>query len=444
MSKCPIGVGKCSFFYLYIFGAFISDLLSDYIISLKDINKKYDYNMFKTNPVLRNHKLIRLSYKFLGMMIFSIIFIFIQKPIKIRKESMKKLDNASNSKKNPSLNKSAFKELLIIGIIFSLQSLIRKILSIFNFKKFEFWIFNFVFIIVFMKYYFKINLYKHKKYTLIFIFVSNLILLSVSNFQNSYDSIKETGKKTNGFVYIKELLGSPFYSILIYIIYIIISAGSSYSRVLSKKIMEHKYQSPYEIIVIIGIFGFIFVIISLIFTSRFECDESIKSVCRLNGRLDDFKTYFSNLKKEYFNTKRDFFIEIFLVLPLYLFLGFFQFICEFLIIFYLNPNYIIISDCLSYSIKYFLKLIYQLEDIRNNHIDFIEEIIALVAGCIYLEIIELRFCGLNKDIRANIMRRSNEINMNFDEDVLDLGDYFIKEGSSRTNSIDIEMNNAKK
>ena len=444
MSKCPIGVGKCSFFYLYIFGAFISDLLSDYIISLTDINKKYDYNMFKTNPVLRHHKLIRLSYKFLGMMIFSIIFIFIQKPKKIRKESMKKLDNASNSKKSPSLNKSAFKELLIIGIIFSLQTLIRKILSIFNFKKFEFWIFNFIFIIVFMKYYFKINLYRHKKYTLIFIFVSNLILLSVSNLQNTYDSIKETGKKTNGFVYIKELLGSPFYSILIYIIYIITSAGSSYSRVLSKKIMEHKYQSPYEIIVIIGIFGFIFVIISVIFTSCFECDESIKSVCRLNGRLDDFKTYFSNLKKEYFNTKRDFFIEIFLVLPLYLFLGFFQFICEFLIIFYLNPNYIIISDCLSYSIKYFLKLIYQLEDIRINHIDFIEEIIALVSGCIYLEIIELRFCGLNKDIRANIMRRSNEINMNFDEDVLDLGDYFIKEDESRTNSIDIEMKSAEK
>ena len=117
MPKCPIGVGKCSFFYLYIFGAFISDLLSDYIISLKDINKKYDYNMFKTNPVLKNHKLIRLSYKFLGMMIFSIIFILIQKPKKIRKDSTKKLNNESNSKKSPSLNKSAFKELLIIGTV---------------------------------------------------------------------------------------------------------------------------------------------------------------------------------------------------------------------------------------------------------------------------------------------------------------------------------------
>ena len=69
----------------------------------------------------------------------------------------------------------------------------------------------------------------------------------------------------------------------------------------------------------------------------------------------------------------------------------------------------------------------QLEDIRNNHINLAEEILALVACCIYLEIIELRFCGLNKDIRANIMIRGDETSLKFDDDILDLGDYFIKE-----------------
>ena len=48
--------------------------------------------------------------------------------------------------------------------------------------------------------------------------------------------------------YIAELFGSSAYTIIIYIFYIILSNIMSIGRVLSKKLMEIEYETPYRII----------------------------------------------------------------------------------------------------------------------------------------------------------------------------------------------------
>jgi hypothetical protein len=170
--------------------------------------------------------------------------------------------------------------------------------------------------------------------------------------------------------------------------------------------MEIEYETPYRIIFIIGIIGTSLSLITLIFTSIFECKQNLKDFCKKNNNhLDSIPQYFSELKDQIVDHTFKFFVELLIVFPLYLFVSFFQFACEMLIIFHLDPNYILISDCIFFGIRKIMKIITRSIDVNYFIIDFIAEICALLGYIVFLEIIVLKFFGLNKDIKANIMRR---------------------------------------
>ena len=76
-----------------------------------------------------------------------------------------------------------------------------------------------------------------------------------------------------------------------------------------------------------------------------------------------------------------------------------------LIIFHLNPNYILISDCIYFEIKHMFKRINGKVDNEFFIIQFIAEICALLGYIVFLEIIVLNFCKLDKDIKENIIKR---------------------------------------
>ena len=456
MKKCPIGIGNCSIYNLYIFGAFIFHLLEDYLLSLDDIKENYKYNLFGFTPVLKMHKIVRLLYKYMGFIVFGTIFFYIQNAKGINNISSNQIEDSgqtisrkfsSKSNKSNESNKpnKYYKELLIIGIIYSLQALTRKILTIFGFGKFDLWIFNIIFIFILMKKNFKIKIYKHQKYSLIFNFLSNFILLIVANLIKSYDSIKENSnnKKINGFYYTKEIVGNDYFFygsffIFIYIIYIVLSIANSYSKVLSKKLMDLKYQSHFKIIINIGIFGLLFTTIILLFTSIFKCDDNIIKICKINGHLDSVYEYYLKMKNQYKKDKDLLFFEIIIIIPLYAFITFIQFTFEYLIIFYLNPYYILISDSAYFFTQQILKIIFQNKNIDNYfYFTFISDILAFLTYFIYLEIIELRFCELNKDIRKNIIKRQDYLNDYSRDSDLEIEDYFIDnpDNQNKTNKL---------
>ena len=106
------------------------------------------------------------------------------------------------------------------------------------------------------------------------------------------------------------------------------------------------------------------------------------------------------------------FIEIFLIIPLYLILMFFEFTCEIFVIYYFNPNYVLVRDNLYYI---FIRLIFVLvnkEDYQNSIslsqfiILELSEFLSILAYGIYLEIIELRFAGLDRYLKRNIIKRA--------------------------------------
>ena len=100
--------------------------------------------------------------------------------------------------------------------------------------------------------------------------------------------------------------------------------------------------------------------------------------------------------------------------PIFLIVNFFEMTCEILTIMYLNPTYLLIRDNLYYA---FAKIIFILFFVNKNFEHYItlkqfliletSEILALIGYSVYLEIIELRFCELENDLKKNIIERGD-------------------------------------
>ena len=172
--------------------------------------------------------------------------------------------------------------------------------------------------------------------------------------------------------------------------------------------MDNKFISPYKIIILIGIFGLFYnLIIFLFFIIKGSNTICQNSADRENiycfGETDYFYKLFDKDNK-----LKDIFIEITCTL-IYIFFHFLSLIFELLTIKYLNQNFILMSDNVYYEILK-IKLLIENKDnpqLRNNLIILkLVEFFKFIGLLIYLEIIELRFCGLNKNTKKNILKRS--------------------------------------
>ena len=385
-------------------GAALVKLLQDYLISLDDIKKNLNYNIFHIVTVLKPHKLIRVLYGYISFIIFGVLFYYISERLKNnKKRGNQNLPTQQKFLVNTiKISKRVKIEIFVICGLYTLIKVLRKIAGFYGIGDLDFWIFNIVFISLFMYYYFRIHIYKHHKYSLLFIFISNLCLLFIAA------AIKKNNKPT----IFKEHGWKCLFIILMYIIF---SLVSSFSKVASKKLMDINYLSPYRLIFFIGVIGVLFTLITLIFTSNISCNPKYCKVKKYDKQanttynyLDSIPLYFSDLKdvvdkKNY----KDFFIEIFIVIPLYLIANFGEFTFEILIILYLNPNYVLISDCLYFGTTKLIEYIFKGDYSTGKFcVEYIAEILSLLGYMIYLEIIELKFCDLDKDLRKNITERS--------------------------------------
>ena len=150
----------------------------------------------------------------------------------------------------------------------------------------------------------------------------------------------------------------------------------------------------------------------------FECADSFKN-----------NTYFDNLFSYYYNItnledKKDKYLELFFSIPVYCIL---HFITNILLIFVnklLSPIHCLIVDSLyrilhipiqtlqdinvsnysNYTEVFFYEFIIQPSSTRILRV--IAYLVSLIGYCLYLEIIELKFCKLNYNIRKNIRKRA--------------------------------------
>ena len=426
---CPIGCGKVYSQYLYIIYYVILDYLTEIIITLDYFKNNINFGLFGFVPKLKKHILIKNLFMYLGFIIFGLIFFYIF-IIRNNKKEKNLIDNMKNKRANSGLiyngkiqirTSNSVIEILIVSLFFSIFYEINIIVYSFGFYDFDLWTFNIIFTIFFIKIYYSLDQYSHQLYSLIFVFFINLIFIILSSFLP-----RKEKENINSYNHTAELFREQLFCIPIYLIFILNSYLVSFSRVKSKVLMEFNYISPYKIIILIGFFGLLITSILLTFTSIFKCEGKITKICdviyedgrnELDKYYDNFLIYFSNLKLK--NETFEFWLEILLIIPLFSFLNFMKILVEMLTIFYLNPFYILFSNNLYYGTRNILSFIFNYKsnplNIKKFILDSTCDFLCILAYLIYLEIIECRFCGLNKNLKKSLFERSKK-DLNIIED----------------------------
>ena len=420
-NKC-LRVGECSFYYLYILITGLLFLFKNSLLSLKELNINKEYNIFGINTILYNHGLIKLFIENLGYILFGCIFILISKKFKKEKKhenndlniTEQKTNESENSKKtypliyneNNALKKCSV-NLLIASGVFAIQLTVRSILMIIKAVMLDLWVFNIIFISIFLKKILKYKIYKHHIYIFVFNSVTNFILYIIASF------VKNDSNQSD-YTRIKDLYGNYIIIFIFYIVYLSLSCMSSFSQVMQKKVMDFEYKSYLTIVLIYGIIITIISFITLIIASFIDCNQNMvkNNLCPISypeqknkiAYLDNIFIFFDNLRDKYHENKKEFFLEIFLVYPLYSFAGFMKYLFETMIVYYLNPYYVLMSDTIFYGTKKIISLIVKPTELKV-YLRLIGEIIASIANLFFLEILEINCCGLNFDTKMSIERR---------------------------------------
>ena len=437
-----IGFGKCSKYYLYILFTIILKSLKDVIFGFSYIDQKIKGDSDIFNTLLSSHVLIQNLLRYLGFILGGYIFLKIKEKNNPSKNIplITQYEESNSEVKLIQLNintklimsKKFSKSEIIISVIYTIHYELTRILYLMNYYYLDIWTFDLMFIILFMYIHFKIKLYNYQKCSLIFIIITNtlLILISTSFPQIKEDNTKYTKTNTNKNVYdlIKETTGNELFCIPINLLFITLSCFISFARVKIKLITYIKFIPIYSIIIYIGVIGTILTFIELLFSSFFQCNsqEMNELLCLVNDTnnnstyYDNIIIYFNELSGEFPNFY--FFKEILIINLSYPIISFFEMVCELLIIYYLHPIYILIRDNIYY---FFMRIIFIISK-RNYfylenptfYITQAADLFAILGYCVFLQLIELKFYRFDYDLNKNIIERGKkEANINFEEDV---------------------------
>ena len=300
---------------------------------------------------------------------------------------------------------------------------------------FDYYFINLVIITLIFKYWFKKKIYKHQMLAVIIVIIASGTCLISCLFINNYS---EEDEKSS----IISILDGNYYKIFVLILlYIFLSFSFCTGIIIQKNLMEIKFISVYKIIIYKGLVGILGSSIGLIISSCFKCDEQLSKenkdikemkifeffVCPNEYKgdyyYDHFLSYFSSLKEG--KSKEA------IVLISFSFFHFFTELSLILINKFLSPTHYLIAESL-YSLihiplNYLTSASYDeikdeldegsdidIEDLYNAIVQtfgtrilkFIACFFDFIGYLIFLEIIELKFCDFNKNIKKNIEKRA--------------------------------------
>ena len=217
-----------------------------------------------------------------------------------------------------------------------------------------------------MRKYFIVDFFKHHKFAIIFnaTFCSSILL--IASFLPTSLSSENPG---NSYQNINARLGSYFYCILFILFFLFLSIVYSFTRVYSKVLMQIRFVSPFKIIVVYGIFGFVFCLIAFSISSSINYEDNISNyISSMKELLKEEKYY-------------KFWVEIFCVYPLFSFISFMEIYFEILTIYYLNPFYILMTNTIYYGIS---EAIFFLLNFSNDKIKILHFILTELAEISFL------------------------------------------------------------
>ena len=368
-----ISFGKVNKKILYaIFGG-IFKLLSDILV--KFLRKNNEIELREHTFILGINAGLGYCISFIPFLIFKRNYDYLNKK---NFDADEKLIYNENKDYFFEKRKKKFRPWLLIAFC----DFFQKLLSFIYVSLYNFWMFDILFILIFSHFILKVKLYKHHFISLMLIIIFGIIIIIINNLYN---------EKSEDF----------FFKILNTLIIEIIF---SLQMVVAKYAIEYKLSSPYEICLFEGVFILAINLILLIIFTFIPMSE-IKYIKKTEyeGKMyiDNFFQYFSKIS----------FIEV--ISFIIVMLGRFGFnIFCLLIIKYYTPSHSIIILIIG-------EVYFALDDLDPLWRIFVEySVYALLifVMLVFLEIIEINCCGLQKNTERSISLRAGQIETILDED----------------------------
>ena len=401
MLKC-ISFGGRNKYYIYIYLAILFKILSEFIYGSKYIvfdDLRIDFTSVQTE--LFTHNFIHKIFCYAGILIFSLLFLYIEKKYK------------KDKKKNNSTKTYLFS--LFIVFIWIIDDLL---IDVFDsaLKGIDFWMLEF-----FIMYYFnskisqlnQIKLYKHH----IMSFMLNIIPLILKVILIYVDNSLNTSEDKK--IYLKYKWFIP----VGIIIYLIIYSLNSYIILILRRLIDQGNIGINRLLISYSLIGtLIYSIISIIFT-YINCNN--KYLCQVGHEtenyLENLKLYFSSFNKRQGSLAKEIIIEVFVNLFGSLLIYLFKYSSMNIIKYLSTFDMIFLTPAIYFIHKIFLTIKTKINignflNVKDNDktfkytklcLDISGDFFSILGFIVFLEIIQFNFCGYNYNTREAISQRAD-------------------------------------
>ena len=327
------------------------------------------------------------KYKFLENILVSVSQMLAIIPylisVKIKNESFMNTEKSKEEKKqmiNNNLeeeNNIKISQGLCLGAVEFLKLFILNVGSdLFDIKfRIFFMSSNVLFLSFLQKCFLKTRIYRHQIASFIIFFVLDIAFIIII----AFDDLLEYNLMQLIFIFVSNLF-------------------FSFEITYEKTILNNKDISFYKLCIYLGIFSFIFNIIASIITTIVEFNLNVD---------DKYKIYFFNYKYYLDEVDDHVLVEIILIFVFVILNGVYN-ILQLLTIKYLTQSHVLITYIM---LAIYYSILTKFQEIETTSLTLIFSFVFYIVGFfvlfIFLEIILLNFCGINKDITFKIGLQSD-------------------------------------
>jgi len=327
------------------------------------------------------------KYKFLENILVSVSQMLAIIPylisVKIKNESFMNTEKSKEEKKQlinnnfEEENNIKISQGICLGVVEFLRLFIVNVGSdLFDIKfKIFFMSSNILFLSFLQKCFLKTRIYRHQIASFIIFFVLDLAFILII----AFDDLLEYNLMQLIFIFVSNLF-------------------FSFEITYEKTILNNKDISFYKLCIYLGIFSFIFNIIASIITTIVEFNINVD---------DKYKIYFFNYKYYLEEVDDHVLVEIILIFVFVILNGVYN-ILQLLTIKYLTQSHVLITYIM---LAIYYSILTRFQEIETTTLTLIFSFVFYIVGFfvlfIFLEIILLNFCGINKDITFKIGLQSD-------------------------------------
>lgn len=411
--KKYISFGKFNAYYKFIISSVVFKLVYNILFG---VQIGYSTQLLRLLPEndLVDHSLIHDLFNYLGILIISLI-LFLCDKIYYKKNA--KEPEVKSKPRNSLIHNEVELDiidgklcikLLVITFIWVLMEQSEKIYYYCTLSDLDYWPCEMLILAYFCKKMFGNKLYKHQKFSILFILIVGSLLKLGSFIISLYIDDQDI-------LFIQKKYWIP----LGIIFFLIIIFFRSYASCKLKWVMDYKYIFIIKLMILYGFSGVIINSLICLISTYSECHSdkcAVKSSDGSERHYESFLIYFEKMRNITANEK---FIEILYIILASL-INFFVVLNHLLIIKYLSPIHTICSGAIYYILIQIILII--VNKIKNNNFfkgeenqedkaakyifDISGDFFSAFSTTIFLELIEFNFCGCNYNLRKNIIERS--------------------------------------